>query len=525
MGTSWWLRPLVLALALVWVSLGCGLFDSGGSEESAGVTVGGRGPVGTLVFWGGDGAAPLLVDSRSGVLARGWRWPKYAFQLSSDGWGAAFTELGHLNIFRLFPDAVWDYGGDVGAWAHTSHFSPDDRSIVGVTQQDYQDKLSAVHYGRFNEDGSLVKQVEVEGRMSGDLVGSGKVVWSADSEHFVVMLSDGLALYNQGERVWFIPEVHASGLERTRTASFSPDGQWLAIAIYERPPASPNSLIHRGFQLYSVPDRTFVRYLGGVQDDKGGSIDVGEYWMGASNGVPDVPLWTYDSRGLVLQRGRLMVENSSNSCGNENPVPIQVLRIPESFLAGEPVIDDLSVQVPEERLGERCLRWQYLGAVPEDESLLFGFEYREKRYFGSAGPGVANGAYVIVELYFVEVPLDGSEAREIGYFNNDAPELGAPFGVAIYPFHDYPLSCRSGQTGDMLFKNGLVLDLESQTAVRVNQATQEGTVSGDCNCYAEAAEFTGVKWGIYDLRGNPVSTFDMEPALEVTTSFKPYDWR
>lgn len=307
-------------------------------------------------------------------------------------------------------------------------------------------------------------------------------------------------------------------------ASFSPDGQWLAIAIYETPKLNPVP-IHRGYQLYSVPDRTFVRYLGAIQDDKGGSLDVNDYYAGATGAIPDAPLWTPDSSGLVLQRKRLMIENSSNSCGNENPVPIQVLRIPESFLQATPVIDDLSVQVPDERLGGRCLRWHHIGAIPEKGSLLYGFEYREKRYFGRASAGVANSAYVVVELYLVEVPLDGSKPQEVGYYDNNALDPNVPFGVSIQPFQDYPLICRSGQTGDLVFGNGLVLDLESGIASRVNEIAATGVMSGDCNCYTRTDDFTQMEWGIYDLRGNLVSTYDMEPALQVTTNFQPHDWR
>ncbi len=509
------------ALGLLWLAAGCGGGDSGLLGGSSGS--GGRGPVGTLVFWGGQDAEPMLLDTRNGVLNRGQRWPRYAFQLSADGWAGAFTENGHLNVFRLLGDGLWEFGGDIGAWVHGAYFSPDNRSIVGITSTDFQTKQAALHYGSFNEDGSQVEQGQIDGAVNGVVTGASQVSWSPDSEHYVVVLADGLALYRRGERVWFLPNVHVSGLARTRVATFSPDGQWLAIAIYETPKLNPVP-IHRGYQLYSVPDRTFVRYLGAVQDDKGGNLDVNDYYTGATGVLPDAPLWTPDSSGLVLQRKRLMLENSSNSCGNENPVPLQVLRIPESFLQATPVIDDLSVLVPDERLGDRCLRWHHIGSIPEHDALLYGFEYREKRYFGRASPGVANSAYVVVELYFVEVPLDGSEAREIGWYDNNSPEP-VPFGVWIYPFLDYSLRCRSGQTGDLVFRNGLVLNMETEVATRINEIVATGVLSGDCNCYTRTDDFTQMDWGIYDLRGNLVATYDLEPALQVTTNFVPYDWR
>lgn len=513
---------LALVLILAWLGLGCDSGDGGiGGGGGAG---GGRGPVGTLVFWSGEDAEPLLLDSRTGVLERGNRWPRYSFKLSSDGWGAAFTEKGHLYILRLLGEGLWEQGGDLGAWVHSAYFSPDNRSVIGLTNADFQTGVGAIHYGRFEEDGSQVEQIQVDGGVGGGQESSNFVEWSPDSEHFIVLLTDGLALYRRGERVWFLPAVHVSGLTRMRVASFSPDGQWVAIAVYEKPKLNPVYL-HRGYLLYSVPDRTFVRYLGAPQDDLGGLLDVHDYYEGPSGAIPDAPLWTPDSKGLVLQRKRLMVENSSNTCGNENPVPLQVLRIPESFVQGAPVIDDLSVLVPEERLGERCLRWHHLGSIPEHDALLFGFEYREKRLFGRASPGVANTAYVVIDLYLVEVPLDGSEAHEIGWYNNEAIQPGLPFGVSIYPFHDYSLRCRSGQTGDLVFDNGLVLDLESGVADRVNPLAAKGAISGDCNCYTKTDDFTQMNWEIHDLRGNRISEYDMEPALQVTTSFMPYDWR
>ncbi len=254
-------------------------------------------------------------------------------------------------------------------------------------------------------------------------------------------------------------------------------------------------------------------------------IDMMEGFWSATGGALDVPQWTYDGRGLILNRWRPMLENSSNTCGNENPVPIRVLRIPESFLQAAPVVDDLSVLVPEERVGGRCLRWRHLGSIPENEAELFGFEYREKRTFGMASSDVANSAYVVIHLTFVEVPLDGTDAREIGYYDNDAPGSGFPFGVTIYPFPDYSLRCRSGQTGEFFFRNGIILDPEEGVARGGQAALDRILLSGDCNCRVRQASFTGDSYEIIDLKEATVSTLAVDPELLKTNYFMLHDWR
>jgi len=509
----------VLAV-LLWtlVLIGCG----GGDEDSFATSgPGGRGPVGTLVFWGGEGHEPVLVDTRSGLMQRGNRNPKWAFHLTPDGWGALFMQEGHYHAYRLFDSGVWEEGGTMATWAENVILSPDSRAVIAVTGVLMYTGQRAVHYGRFDDDGSLIEQAKLSDEMLDPIMGTNGATWSPDSEHWAVALLDGLALYHKTEQIWFLPNSDTTGL--TRTAAFSPDGQWLAISVYDKPRLA---LSHRliGYQLYNVPGRAFV--IPAEADEMGGSyLPTTNDFYGQSGGQLDMPLWAFDSSGLIVNRKRFMLKDSSNSCGNENPVPIEILRIPETFQQDEPVVDSLSVLVPDERLGDYCLRWSYLGAIPEHGSLLYGFEYREKRYFGRASPGVANSSYPIIELYFVEVPLDGTEAREIGSFNNDAPGLGYPFDVHYQPFMEYSLRCRSGRNGAMLFNNGIVLNPETGESELVPELTQGNAVSGDCNCYAEADTGPRITWSIYDFYGERVSGFDMESALEVTHSFTPHDWR
>lgn len=468
-----------LAIALASSCLACS--PSAGSNADAGAGAGVRLPVGNLLLYDNADFDSQMIFVDTHALARSEEWlkPREDPSVSADGTRLAYGALQdyvqwRVRLAKLGPlgarEDVWERGTGMQQPSPIV-FSPDRRRLLARTA-----------------DGWLWVDTDT-GEATNLGSRSPHVLWSPDARSLVLRDEDrgALTIYRDGVRVRSLPvgpQVSTSFEGSYPMPSFSPSGEWLALAVYHLM-AGSNVPLYLGVQLFHLPtgvltevalDHPQLRFKVGFGAQSGhriGNLDFARPFE-----------WTPDSTGLVLNPWQTVYVGVTNECVKEVPMPLRVLRVRESFEQGADVIDELPVDDGSFPQGE-CVSRTFLGMTPDGKSALYSLN----RHIEMSDLDLTT-IYPALHSEYRRTKLDGSGWDVMGAFDRKSNLESAPGGFA-----------RFNERGDLLFTGGGVLEASTGkvTLAACSHYSPDGLFCADTGNHSvtlTTVPDTGQKWEI-----------------------------
>ena len=344
---------------LVVCIVGCGDDKNGGNGNGDSF----HPPVGTAFLYNSaiDNSGMYLVDTLEWVAGEVWIRPISEPGVSRDGTRLAWytrDQYGVNNKVQVDPVLP---GGNLGEticefpigvkFFDYLEFGPDRRRFIGHEAGNWQ---------YFDcETMSHVELPSKVGEMGWSYQSKAGAIWSPDGRHFAIWEERGrLILYEQGNVVWTLaygpaePWLDDGDYPR---ATFSPNGEWVALALHH---TTLGNIQWDGLRFYHIPSRTFTKVFAATADITELRHPLPVHWLP-------------DSSGVVIFFDQLHYIGVHNDCYRDQvPHPLTVFRLEESIAQGQDVIQELEVD-DGSFSKDQCSAWEFLAPMPDGESLLY----------------------------------------------------------------------------------------------------------------------------------------------------------